>query len=60
VFPIAFINFYPSHYFLSRDSSTILLNPVLQYLTPLVGVVTFGLGYALWVAGVNRYQSAGS
>ena len=60
VFPIAFINFYPSHYFLSRDSSAILLDPVLQYLTPLVGVVIFGLAYALWVAGVNRYQSAGS
>ena len=60
VFPIAFINFYPSHYFLARDSSVILLAPALQYLTPLVGAVTFGLAYALWVVGINRYQSAGS
>ncbi|MBF0292488.1 MAG: ABC transporter permease, partial [Nitrospinae bacterium] len=40
--------------------SVILLAPALQYLTPLVGAVTFGLAYALWVVGINRYQSAGS
>jgi ABC-2 type transport system permease protein len=60
VFPLAFINFYPSHYFLARDSSLIILHPFLQYLTPVVGVITFGLAYALWIMGINRYQSVGN
>jgi hypothetical protein len=29
------------------------------WLTPLVGVLAFALGYKLWIRSINRYQSAG-
>ncbi|MBI5814437.1 MAG: ABC-2 family transporter protein [Nitrospinae bacterium] len=59
VFPIAFINFYPSHYFLAKDPSA-LFHPYLQYLTPLAGLVVFALAHMLWKKGIDQYQSAGS
>lgn len=60
IFPIAFINFYPSHFFLNRDPSGLLFHPVIQYLTPLVGAIVFGLSLILWRKGIDRYQSAGN
>lgn len=59
IFPIAFVNFYPAHYFLDR-SGDMLLYPVLQLLTPLVGVVLLALSLIAWRSGINHYQSAGS
>ncbi|HEB72801.1 MAG TPA: hypothetical protein ENI77_09295 [Nitrospirae bacterium] len=60
LFPLAFVNFYPSHYFLNRDGSDLLFHPVIQYLTPVVGVIVFTCAYALWRVGVNHYQSVGN
>lgn len=60
IFPLAFINYYPSHFFLARDSSALLFHPALQYGTPLAGLIVFALAYALWEAGINRYQSVGN
>jgi ABC-2 type transport system permease protein len=60
IFPIAFVNFYPSHYFLSRDGSTLLFHPVIQYLTPVAGMIVFALAYLLWRIGINHYQSVGN
>ncbi len=60
IFPLAFINFYPSHYFLARDSADLLFHPVIQFLTPAVGVLVFSLAYLLWRAGINFYQSVGN
>jgi len=59
LFPLAFVNFYPSHYFLSRDSAILLFHPVIQYCTPLVGAIVFLGAYALWLAGMRNYQSVG-
>ncbi len=59
VFPIAFVNFYPSNYFLDKTGEN-LFHPVLQLLTPVVGVVLFGLSILLWRKGVDHYQSSGS
>lgn len=60
VFPLAFINFYPSHYFLARDASGLLFHPAIQYMTPVAGIAVFGLAYGLWRMGVSHYQSVGS
>lgn len=59
VFPLAFVNFYPSNYFLDK-SSTDLFHPVLQFLTPVVGLVVFLSGCLFWRFGINRYQSTGN
>jgi ABC-2 type transport system permease protein len=60
IFPLAFINFYPSHVFLQRDASQLLFSPTIQYLTPLAGVIVFTLAYLFWKIGVNHYQSTGN
>ncbi len=60
VFPIAFINFYPSHYFLNKDTSELLFHPAIQYMTPIVGIALFSLALVAWKTGVNRYQSVGN
>ncbi len=56
--PYAFINFYPCQYFLGREEH--LFFPWFQFLTPLVGIVLFGLSYLVWKKGLNAYQSTGS
>jgi ABC-2 type transport system permease protein len=58
VLPYAFINFYPAQMFLSKGDT--LFSPVLQYLTPAVGVLCFGLAYLFWNKGLNAYGSAGT
>jgi ABC-type uncharacterized transport system permease subunit len=30
------------------------------FLTPLVGIVVFFLGYGVWALGVRRYESTGT
>ncbi|MDR4509456.1 MAG: ABC-2 family transporter protein [Candidatus Brocadiaceae bacterium] len=59
LFPIAFINFYPAHLFLSRSGEG-LLHPALEMGTPLVGSIMFAVSLFMWKAGVNHYQSTGS
>jgi ABC-2 type transport system permease protein len=60
MFPLAFINFYPSHYFLSKSGSALLFHPYIQYATPLVGIMVFAAAYAVWKFGIKRYQSTGN
>jgi ABC-2 type transport system permease protein len=59
IFPIAFINFYPAHYFLDR-LGTGLLHPALEMGTPIVGIIVITVSIFSWKAGVNHYQSTGS
>ena len=59
VLPFAFVNFYPVHYFLDKTGDN-LFSPILQYGTPVVGLVMFFLAYQLWRIGVNKYESTGS
>ena len=56
IFPIGFLAFYPSQYFL-RDSGNV---PLLTYFTPLVGIVVFGLSCIIWREGVQQYNGTGS
>lgn len=57
--PYAFISFYPAQYFLAKNDF-LFFSPVVQYLTPLVGIVLFLGAYGLWQAGINHYESSGS
>lgn len=59
VLPYAFINFYPSQYFLDKNDFSVF-DPFMQYLTPLVGVVVFAFGVWFWHWGIKKYQSTGS
>jgi ABC-2 type transport system permease protein len=59
VLPFAFINFYPATYLLDK-SGVNLFHPMLQFGTPLVGIIAFLLAYKFWKIGVNRYESTGS
>ncbi|WP_088105523.1 ABC transporter permease [Halalkalibacter urbisdiaboli] len=59
ILPFAFINFYPAQFFLEKEGST-LFHPILQYGTPVVGVLTILLSYFVWSKGINKYQSTGS
>lgn len=59
VIPYAFISFYPAQYFLGKDDFSIF-HPVMQYLSPLVGVGVFILAYMFWRLGIKSYSSSGS
>ncbi len=59
IFPLAFVNFYPAGHFLQK-SEQFLFHPVLQFMTPAVGIILFTLSLLLWRYGINRYQSTGS
>ena len=57
--PFAFINFYPSQYFLGRDSVE-LFHPLFQFGTPLVAAVMFLAAVTLWRHSLRHYSSTGS
>jgi ABC-2 type transport system permease protein len=59
VIPYAFVNFYPAQYFLGKHDF-LCFHPVLQFLTPVVGVIFFAGAYRFWKFGLNHYQSSGS
>ncbi|HZK71625.1 MAG TPA: ABC-2 family transporter protein, partial [Clostridia bacterium] len=59
VLPYAFINFYPAQYFLGKNDFSIF-NPVLQFLTPIVGIVVFLFGVWFWNWSLKKYQSTGT
>lgn len=55
VIPIGFVAFYPAQLFLRPDEV-----PLLSYLSPLMGIGSFALAYAVWTKGVNQYTGTGS
>ena len=59
VIPYAFINFYPSQYFLQKNEF-VLFHPFIQFLSPAVGLAMFGFAVILWKKGLQRYQSTGT
>lgn len=58
IFPLAFINFYPAHLFLQKDSST-LFYPTFIYGTFPVGIFMLTLSVIFWKYGQKHYESAG-
>lgn len=59
IFPLAFINYYPSSYFLEKTGAN-LFHPALQFFTPVAGIIVFTGSLFFWKAGLNKYQGAGS
>ncbi len=55
VLPFAWVAFYPATWFVGGPDfqRTALL-------TPLVGLITFSVGYLVWTRGIRRYASTGS
>lgn len=58
-FPIAFINYYPAHYFLNKQSE-ILFHPYFIFATFPVGVLLFFISLYIWKFGEKNYSSTGS
>lgn len=60
ILPFAFMNYFPATFLLHKTDGALELSPQIGLLTPLVGVVWFGIAYAFWRVGLNRYQGTGS
>jgi len=59
VIPYAFISFYPLQYLLEKDDF-LMFHPVVQYLTPAIGLLLAFLAYRFWLFGLKHYNSSGS
>ena len=59
IMPFAFLSFYPAQYFLDKNDF-LMFHPVLQFLSPLVGVILLSIACLVWSRGISRYQSSGS
>lgn len=59
IVPFAFVTFFPAQHLLDKDDF-LMFSPVLQYLSPLVGVITLLVAGFVWLRGVNHYKSSGS
>lgn len=55
ILPIAFINYFPVSALLNKGVWTSL-----QYLSPLVAVISFSVAYSFWKFGLKHYSSTGS
>lgn len=55
ILPFAFVGLYPSAYFLQRKEWY-----TFTWLTPLMGIIFFGIGLVVWNLGVKQYRGAGS
>lgn len=55
VLPFAFVGFYPATIIMHRYEFA-----GYAYLTPVIGIISFAVGYRVWVAGVRNYRGTGS
>lgn len=55
IIPFAFTGYFPSAYFLGRESFITGI-----FLTCIVGVVSLFVAYRMWLIGMKRYESSGS
>ncbi|HTV72351.1 MAG TPA: ABC-2 family transporter protein [Candidatus Acidoferrales bacterium] len=60
ILPFAFMNYFPATFLLHKSEAALQLSPQVGLLTPLVGLVSFGLAYAFWRTGLKKYQGTGS
>jgi len=60
VVPFAFMNYFPATFLLHKSDGALQLSPQIGLITPLVGLVWFGMSYAFWRVGIDRYQGTGS
>ncbi len=57
--PYGFVSFFPAQFFLEHHDY-VGFSPIIQYLSPVVGIAAFTLAYQFWRFGLSRYQSTGS
>jgi ABC-2 type transport system permease protein len=55
ILPFAFVGVYPASFFLGKSEWY-----AFAFLTPLIGVVFFGIAIVVWNIGVKRYRGAGN
>lgn len=55
IFPLGFMAFYPVMFFLRPDS-----NYLLSFLSPVIGIIVFHIGYKAWMRGALKYAGTGS
>lgn len=61
VLPFAFMNYFPATALLHKTTDGgYAINPVVGWLSPVVGAVWFLAAYWFWNHGLNRYQGTGS
>lgn len=59
VLPYGFIAFYPAQYFLGK-SDFMMFHPVIQYLTPAVGLLAMGITVFVFSRIIKNYRSSGT
>lgn len=59
VIPYAFVSFYPLQYLLGKNDFC-MFHPVVQFLTPVIGITLAFLAYRFWLLGLKHYNSSGS
>lgn len=59
IIPFSFINFFPSQYFLQRNDIS-MFHPIVQFLTPIIGIAFFLLALMVWNRGIDHYKGTGS
>lgn len=59
VLPFAFIGFFPSQYFLSKDDF-LMFSPSFQFLSPLIAAVFYMASEWIWNRGLAQYRSTGT
>lgn len=57
--PYGFIAFYPTQYFLGK-SDFMMFHPVVQYLTPAVGLLAMGITVIVFSRLIKKYRSSGT
>lgn len=61
IIPYAFVAFIPAQGILNKTTSNTFGTPFLiQFGTPIVGLIVFSFGYVIWLWGIRQYQSTGS
>ena len=59
VLPYAFINFYPAAFLFGKELPA-GFPEILKYMTPVVGLILFGIALRVWNWGLSKYKSTGS
>lgn len=59
IVPFAFVNYFPSQYFLNKADTLVYWNG-LFYLTPIIGLVLYFLTYSFWRYSIKKYTSVGN
>lgn len=59
IVPFAFVNYYPSQYFLNKMSVNVYWEGFF-YLTPIIGIAMYLLSYSFWRYSIQKYTSVGN